>query len=117
MLKYYKTSKKSTAIEPESICPCCGQLLIPQDHIVLPPTKKRILDVVRRHPGIDAETLRGLVWADDPNGGPENPKAIHVHVHQLNRRLQLHGIRVRGSCSGGYRIVAISNPTNREESI
>jgi hypothetical protein len=30
-----------------------------------------------------------------------------VHVHQLNRLLRPHGIRVRGSASGGYRVVNI----------
>jgi len=81
------------------ICPCCGQRLIPQD-LVLPPIKRRIFDAVRRHPGIDAEALRGQVWATNPNGGPENPKVIHVHIHQLNRLLQPQRIRVRGSHRG-----------------
>jgi len=103
-------------------CPCCGQRLIPQEQLSLPPTKKRIFDAVSRHPGIDAETLRSRVWAADPNGGPEDRKVLHVHIHQLNRVLQSHGLRVRGSHSDGYRVVnigdvATSNPSNREESI
>jgi len=86
-------------------CPCCGQRLVPQG-LVLPRIKRRIFDAVRQRPGIDAETLRGLVWAADPNGGPEDRKVLHVHVHQLNRMLQSHRLRVRGSATGGYRIVS-----------
>ena len=88
-------------------CPCCGQRLIPKGQLSLPPIKRRIFDAVRRRPGIDTEALRGLVWAADPNGGPEDRKVLHVHIHQLNRVLQFHGLRVRGSTSGGYRVVSV----------
>jgi len=86
------------------ICPHCGQVLLPRNSIPLPPIKARILDLVRRHPGIDAETLRTLTWASDPNGGPEDRKCLHVHVHQLNEKLAPHGLRIRGSKSFGYRV-------------
>jgi hypothetical protein len=45
-------------------------------------------------------------WSGRPNGGPEDRKVLNFHIHQLNRMLQLHGLRVRGSTSGGYRIVS-----------
>jgi hypothetical protein len=72
----------------------------------LPPIKRRILEAVRRHPGISAEDLRALVWADDPNGGPENRKVLHVHVYQLNRLLIPLGIVVRApnGAGAGYQI-------------
>jgi hypothetical protein len=91
-------------------CPVCGQPVLPADPIDLPPTKRRILEAVRRCPGISAENLRTLVWADDPNGGPEDRKVLHVHVVQLNKRLAKTGIAVRASkgAGAGYRIVAIS---------
>jgi hypothetical protein len=54
-----------------------------------------------------ATHLRCGTAATDPNGGPEDRKVLHVHVHQLNRLLRPHGIRVRGSASGGYRVVNI----------
>jgi hypothetical protein len=85
------------------ICPRCGQPIVPTD-LLLPPVKARILNLIRRRPGIDAETLRTLVWANDPAGGPEDRKVLHVHVHQLNDLLRVHGIQVRGSRSGGYRV-------------
>jgi hypothetical protein len=52
------------------ICSHCGQP-IPPTGLRLPPIKQRIYDAVQRHPDISAEELRCLVWADDPNGGPE----------------------------------------------
>jgi hypothetical protein len=86
-------------------CPHCGQVLVPKG-LLLPPVKRRILDAVQRRPGITAEDLRTVVWADDPNGGPENRKAIHVHVHQLNKRLAPLGFVVRApfGAGAGYHI-------------
>jgi hypothetical protein len=73
----------------------------------LPPIKHRILDAVLLRPGIDAEALRTWVWAADPDGGPEDPKVLHVHINQLNGRLRAAGagIRIRGSRTEGYRVV------------
>ena len=84
-------------------CPGCGRPM-PRDDIVLPPIKRRIYDIVSRHHGISAERLRELVWIDDPSGGPEDPKVLHVHVCQLNRLLVPYGVEIRGSVSGGYRV-------------
>jgi hypothetical protein len=87
-----------------NLCEACGQPIITADELTLPPIKQRIFDAVRRRPGIDSESLRALVWADDPAGGPENPKVLHVHIHQLNQLLEKRGIAVRGSHSGGYHV-------------
>jgi hypothetical protein len=86
-------------------CPHCGQPIAPTG-LRLPPIKSRIYEIVRRCPGIGAEELRGLVW-DGPDGGPENFKCLHVHVHQLNNLLAPHGIMVR-SQGGGYQIRSAS---------
>jgi hypothetical protein len=87
-------------------CPGCGRPM-PRNDIVLPPIKRRIYDIVSRHHGISAERLRELVWIDDPAGGPENRKCLHVHVHQLNKMLAPLGLVVRGSGSGGYQMRAL----------
>lgn len=87
-----------------AVCPHCGQPIVPRDPIPLPPLKARLLDLVQRCPGIEAAELRSLLWADDANGGPEDRKNLHVHIHQLNRRLAPLGLRVRGSKSYGYRL-------------
>lgn len=85
-----------------AVCPACGQPR-PPEGIALPKIKQRILDAVKRCPGISAEELRDVVWADDPSGGPEDRKVLHVHVNQLNHLLAPHGIAVR-SQGGGYQI-------------
>jgi hypothetical protein len=83
-------------------CPGCGRPL-PNDGLVLPRVKRRILDLIHHHPGISAERLRDLIWCADPNGGPDR-KTIHVHIHQLNQTLAPFGIEVRGHVSNGYRV-------------
>ena len=93
---------------PHAVCPCCGQVVVPTDPI-LPPIKRRIFEAVQRRPGIDAESLRTAAWAHDPAGGPENPKCLHVHVSQLNKRLRPLGFELRGY--GGYRIVSLAETT------
>jgi len=87
--------------QPE-ICPTCHQVIAPEG-LHLPPIKRIIFETVQRRPDISAEELRGVVWADDPNGGPEDRKVLHVHVCQLNHLLAPLGIMVR-SQGGGYRI-------------
>jgi len=88
------------------VCQTCGQV-IPPTGLRLPKIKQRIYDAVQRRPDITAEELRCVVWADDPAGGPEDRKVLHVHVSQLNRTLAVHGIMVR-SQGGGYRIRSVS---------
>jgi hypothetical protein len=88
-----------------AICPTCNQPIVPPIPD-LTPLKQRILESVKRRPGISAEQLRSLVW-DDPSGGPEDRKVLHVHVSQLNRLLAPRGICVRSE-GGGYRVKAVS---------
>ena len=86
-------------------CPSCGQTIAPTG-LRLPPIKSRIYEAVQRRPGISADELRAIVWANDCNGGAENLKTIHVHVYQLNKLLAPLGIMVRApfGAGGGYRI-------------
>jgi hypothetical protein len=92
---------------PAKICPRCGQPIIPSD-LVLPRVKRRIFELIRRRPGINADTVAALTWAEDPNGGRDR-KTVHVHIHQLNRwHLAQHGLQICGSCSGGYRVQQVS---------
>jgi hypothetical protein len=66
---------------------------------------------VQRHPDISAGELRRLVWADDPNGGPEDRKCLHVHVSQLNHLLAVHGIMVRSRrVSHSERVMSRAHP-------
>jgi hypothetical protein len=96
-------------MQPHAVhCPSCGQVVLPE-RLRLPPIKQRILSAVQRRPGLSAEELRTIVWAHDPNGGPENPKCLHVHINQLNRLIAPMGFVVRASNKGagaGYWIRA-----------
>jgi hypothetical protein len=64
---------------------------------------------VLARPGLDSHALRDFVWANDPNGGPEDPKNLHVQISQMNR-LRARGMRIRGSRSNGYRLVETEQP-------
>ena len=88
----------------QPICESCGQPVLMRSELPpLTPIQQRILDAVKRCPGISAEQLRCLVWQDDPNGGPECRHTIFVHVSHLNNRLAPLGIVVRSE-GGGYQI-------------
>jgi hypothetical protein len=90
----------------QPICEACGQpVLIRPELPPLPPIKQRILDAVRRWPGISTQALRDAAWRDDPDGGPlTDTKCLHVHVSQLNALIAPLGIAIR-SQNGGYQIV------------
>lgn len=90
-----------------NVCPCCGQPVVPTQ-LALPRIKSKILDAVRRRPGITATELRDIVWADAIDGGPEDRKVLHVHICQLNKLIAHTGVAVRGSISGGYRLIPSS---------
>jgi len=83
------------------ICLACGQPIVPPVP-GLTPLKQRILDAVKRRPGITAEELCATVW-DDPSGGPECRHTIFVHISQLNRSLAELGLTMRSE-GGGYRV-------------
>ena len=38
---------------------------------------------------------------DDPDGGPENPKTLHVHIYLLNKKLRRFGLAVRANKGAG----------------
>jgi hypothetical protein len=100
-------------------CPHCGAPIIPAG-LRLPPTKARIFEAVRHRPGIAAEDLRAIVWAHDPNGGPECRHTIYAHIAQLNKLLAAYGIAVRApkGAGAGYRIhVAPGSRTGTASSI
>jgi hypothetical protein len=88
-------------------CPGYGRpQLDDDDDVHLTPIQARILDAVRRRPGIDAESLRCLVWPG-ADGGPESPSNLHVQVNRLNQKLAPYNIAVRGSQFYGYREVKL----------
>jgi hypothetical protein len=71
----------------------------------LPRVKRRIFAAIDRRPGISADELMNVVYADDPNGGPDSRKCVHVHIHQFNKRLAREGMTIKGHTTDGYKIL------------
>lgn len=81
-------------------CPHCGHPMPEDDFpgVVLPRIKKRIYqEVSKASPhGISLNLLVERVYWDDPEGGPLDPKTMHVHVNQLNNKwLRPRGLEIR----------------------
>jgi hypothetical protein len=68
------------------ICPTCGSPIVPPVPD-LTPIKQRILDVVKRRPGISAEELRSLVWERPFRrlGMPAHHFRSHLAAQSLTR--------------------------------
>jgi hypothetical protein len=92
-------------------CPCCGQSLPPKI-VVNGPVRQRIVDILASRPaGITADELTGLVYAEDPNGGPEN-HSIRVHIWHLNRFLarQCYQIKSTRGPAARYQLINTYDP-------
>lgn len=92
-------------------CPTCGRPYPPM-LAVSGPVRQRIVDIIARHPdGITRQDLMGLVYADDPNGGPEHPRIITVLINRANRQLAGQGYVIKPTWLGRgarYRLVPIA---------
>lgn len=89
----------------ERICKCCGQALPPVEgfDFAMPKGMADLVNNVRRAGewGIATDRLFDLLYADDPNGGPDTGiKVLHVRVSQANRILREHGWAIRGEHTG-----------------
>lgn len=84
------------------LCKCCGQTLpaIEGVEIVLSAGLRNLVQTVRLagpH-GIDTNRLFDKLYDGDLDGGPlSGHKALHVRVHQVNKRLRPHGWRIVGN--------------------
>jgi hypothetical protein len=98
-------------------CPCCGEPVVaPTLEIIcftydLSPFQTRILSAVWRGRGlpVSAERIFDVMYADDPDGGPELPKmyaAFKEGLHRLRGKLEGSGIGIVNSgYRKGYRLV------------
>jgi hypothetical protein len=68
------------------------------------PVRQRIVNLVAARPdGITRDELIDLVYASDPNGGPENPNTISVLVKFANRDLARQGYQITATGGPGSR--------------
>ena len=106
----------------ETACPCCGREL-QQDTALrwdggvgaltlrgmcvrLSPTRARMFDALWRARGkrvISPSQMMSHVYAEDPNGGPESPNVISVHMNNLKKIIAPFGLTI--SVYKGYSLL------------
>ena len=90
------------------ICPTCRRPF-PPSLVVSGPVRQRIVDAIALRPdGITRAELLDVVYADDVDGGPDNPQTICVLVHHANKQLAGQGYRIAPAWRGRgarYRLV------------
>jgi len=83
------------------ICPCCKRPISLQIKVG-GQKRQRLFDYIFAHSGgATSNQLMNLIYADDPDGGPENPNVISVMVSQINKKLKPLGYAIRGSGGPG----------------
>jgi hypothetical protein len=91
------------------ICPACRRPFPPR-LVVHGPVRQRIVDTIANRPdGISRAELLDVVYADDPEGGPDNANTISVLIHHANIELAPQGFRIEPTWLGRgarYRLTA-----------
>jgi hypothetical protein len=81
------------------------------------PVRQRIVNLIANRPdGITRAEIISAVYADDPNGGPENANGIAVLIHHANKELMPQGFHITPAWRGRgarYRLVRVA-PRCRE---
>lgn len=82
-------------------CPTCNRPWAP-DIQVGGQRRQGLLDYIIKHPeGVTTERLKGHVWADDADGGPDSRTIVAVMIRQINIKLEDQGEKIRVRGSGG----------------
>jgi hypothetical protein len=75
------------------------------------PVRQRIVDLIADRPdGITRGEIIAAVYADDPNGGPDNPNVISVLIKHANAELATQGFHITPAWLGRgarYRLVKV----------
>jgi hypothetical protein len=76
------------------------------------PIRQRIVDLIASRPdGITRSEIIAVVYADDIDGGPDNPNTISVLIHHANAELAPQGFRIEPAWLGRgarYRLVRVA---------
>ena len=95
------------------ICPTCRRPFPPQ-LVVHGPVRQRIVDAIANRPdGITRAELLDVVYADDIDGGPENPNTVAVLIKYANAELAAQGYQIAPTWRGRgarYRLIEIQSP-------
>ena len=101
-------------------CPCCGQPVPPGRlqalrSLDLTPRQRALVDTLAARMGewVATDRLADAVYADDPDGGPQNPNQIVAdQIYHMGDVLSAAGYAIeayRGGSSGGsYRRLVVS---------
>ena len=93
------------------LCPACHRPFPPR-LAVHGPVRQRIVDLIANRPdGITRSEIIATVYADDPNGGPDNPNTICVLIKLANEELAEQGWHIAPAWLGRgarYRLVRIA---------
>jgi hypothetical protein len=102
---------QAAAVRRPRLCPTCRRPF-PPSLIVHGPVRQRVVDLIANRPdGITRGELINLVYADDPNGGPDTPNTISVLVKDANKELAAQGYCIEPAWLGRgarYRLVRIA---------
>jgi hypothetical protein len=93
------------------VCPHCAFPVAPDRVAAIFVGKQRHLyEIVAAAgtAGIDSLRIMSELYADDPGGGPVSPNIVCVMVRNINKRLENHGLAIRGRSGHGslYRLTA-----------
>ena len=93
------------------ICPHCKRPFPPR-LAVHGPVRQRIVDLIANRPdGITRNEIITTVYADDIDGGPDNPNTISVLIKHANEELAAQGFRIEPAWLGHgarYRLVRVA---------
>jgi hypothetical protein len=99
------------------ICPTCHRPF-PPTLCVSGPVRQRIVDLIANRPdGITRHEIIATVYADDIDGGPDNPNTISVLIHHANAELAAQGFRILPTWRGRgarYRLIQLHVDTVEE---
>jgi hypothetical protein len=76
------------------------------------PVRQRIVDLIGNRPdGITRNEIIATAYADDIDGGPDNPNTISVLIKHANEELKAQGFRIEPTWLGRgarYRLVRVA---------
>src|SRR4051812_23826435 len=99
-----------------SVCECCGYSAEKKDPaqvarmLRLSPKERALYDALARRFGrwTSWQDLASVVYADDPNGGPDDAEnSINVAIHYLKKKIAARGLVIDATfgSGGGRRMV------------
>lgn len=90
------------------VCECCKRPLAPRI-AVGGKVKQRVFDFIANNAGVTTRQVMDAVYADDPDGGPDDLKNIAVQVCFINKVIAKQGLKIKSTRGPGatYSLVAL----------